>query len=86
MPARLTILALLTLAGALPARADIINQIIRSNCVNAVNAEFREYGQQPPDGMVDYTCDCVVQQIRSGSTISAASATCKSRAVTRFGL
>jgi hypothetical protein len=86
MPTRLTILAVLTLAGALPARADIINQIIRNNCVNAVTAEFREYGQQPPEGMVDYTCDCVVQKIRSGSSISSASAACKSQAVTRFGL
>ncbi len=86
MPARLAIFALLTLAGALPARADMINQIILSNCVNAVNAEFREYGRQPPAGMVDYTCDCVVQQIRRGSSISAASATCKNLAMTRFGL
>lgn len=86
MPARLAIFALLTLASALPARANIVDQIIRSNCVNAVNAEVKASGNPAPAGMTDYTCDCVVQEIKTGSSISAASATCKSRAVAKFGL
>lgn len=86
MPARLAIFALLSLAGALPARANMVDQIIRSNCVNAVNAEVKASGKPAPAGMTDYTCDCVVQEIKTGSSIKQASATCKSRAVAKFGL
>lgn len=86
MHKHLAILAVLSLGTAQPAGAEVINQIIRSTCVNAVNAEFQAYGQTPPDGMVEYTCDCVVREIRAGRSISAASATCKSQAVQHFGL
>jgi hypothetical protein len=83
---KLTPLALLTLMAALPARANMVDQIIRSNCLRAVNAEIRQSGKPAPDGMAEYTCDCVVQEIKTGSSINQASATCKSRSVAKYGL
>lgn len=86
MLTRLTILALLTLAAGLPAKANMVDQIIRNRCLNAVNSEVKASGKPAPEGMSDYTCDCVVQEIKKGSTINQASATCKNRAVSKFGL
>lgn len=86
MPTRFTLLALLTLAAGLPAKANMVDQIIRSNCVNAVNAEVKASGKPAPAGMTDYTCDCVVKEIKTGSSINQASTTCKTRAVAKFGL
>jgi hypothetical protein len=86
MPLRLTLLALLTLAAGLPAEANMVDQIIRSNCLNAVNAEVKASGNPAPAGMPEYTCDCVVQEIKQGSSINQASSTCKSRAVSKYGI
>ena len=86
MPLRLAILTALTLAAALPARANPIDQIIRSNCLRAVNNEVKASGKPAPDGMSEYTCDCVVQEFKNGSSINQASTTCKNRAVSKYGL
>jgi hypothetical protein len=86
MPLRLAILTALTLAAALPAQANPIDQIIRSNCLRAVNNEVKASGNPAPAGMSEYTCDCVVQEIKNGSSINQASTTCKNRAVSKYGL
>ncbi|WP_254979194.1 hypothetical protein [Cyanobium sp. ATX 6A2] len=80
-----TPLALLTLMAALPARANMVDQLIASNCLRVVNAEIKASSKPAPDGMADYACDCVVQEIKTGSSINQASASCKSRAVAKFG-
>jgi len=77
---------LFALSTGLPARANMVDQIIRSKCLNAVNAEIKSSGKPAPAGMSDYTCDCVVQEFKKGSSINQASSTCKQRAVSKYGV
>ncbi|MCP9928902.1 hypothetical protein [Cyanobium sp. CH-040] len=80
------VVSLLALSAGLPARANMVDQIIRSKCLDAVNAEIKSSGKPAPAGMSDYTCDCVVQEFKKGNSISQASGTCKQRAVTKYGV
>lgn len=87
MSLRSMLFAVLALAAAgLPAQANMVDQIVRSKCSSAVQSEFSAAGRNPPAGMVDFTCDCVVQQIHKGNSINQASETCKSLASQKYSL
>jgi hypothetical protein len=87
MLTRLTLLVLLALAAALPARAgNMMNHMVRAYCLRAVNDEIRSSGRPAPAGMQDFTCDCVVQEMGKGRSVNQASATCKSLAIQKYGL
>ncbi|TVS05251.1 MAG: hypothetical protein EA413_07205 [Cyanobium sp. PLM2.Bin73] len=86
MPARLAIFALLTLAGALPVRASLMNQIVRTHCMRAVNDEVKASRMAAPAGLADFTCNCVVQEMGKGRSVDQASSTCKSQAIRKFNL
>jgi hypothetical protein len=87
MLTRLSLVAFLAVAAALPARAgNMMNHIVRSHCLRAVNQEIRSSGRPAPAGLQDSTCDCVVEQLGKGRSVDQASATCKSLAVQKYGL
>jgi hypothetical protein len=81
------------LAGALllplapPAQAqNMVDGMIRKFCLQAVNNEIRASGKPAPAGMQDYTCNCVVQEMRRGQSQQQASATCKAATTKKFNL
>lgn len=79
--------ALLALSAALPARANsMVDQLVRSYCIKAVNDEVRASGSPAPSGMANFTCDCVVDEMGKGRSVSQASSTCKSLAIQKYGL
>ena len=69
-----------------PARANGMGEVVRSICMRVFKAEMQDAGKTAPAGMANYTCDCVTEQITSGSTIDGAKATCKQQASLRYPL
>jgi len=80
------------LAGVLlllaqPAQAqNMMDGMVRKFCLQAVNNEIRASGKPAPAGMQDYTCNCVVDEMRKGQSQQQASATCKAAATKKFNL
>jgi hypothetical protein len=71
----------------LPARASaLVDQLIRSNCMRAVQAEVEASGEPSPAGMTESICDCVVEEFNKGRSIDQAIATCKEAAIRKYGL
>jgi hypothetical protein len=80
------------LAGAVlilaqPAQAqNMMDGMVRKFCLQAVNNEIKASGKPAPAGMQDYTCNCVVDEMRKGQSQQQASATCKAAATKKFNL
>jgi hypothetical protein len=73
-------------AFGLPARASMMDFMIRKYCLAAVNDEVKASGKPAPAGMADYTCDCVVQEMKNRKTQEQAKATCKARTAKKYNL
>jgi hypothetical protein len=83
----LVLLAMVVPGWWLPARASgFVDELIRSNCVRAIQAEVQASGNPSPAGMTEYTCDCVVEEFNKGRSIDQAIATCKEAAIKKYGL
>jgi len=72
-------------AGAL-AGDNMMDQMVRKYCLKAVNDEVKASGKPAPEGMQDFTCDCVVQQMKKRQSIDVAKTTCKNQAATKYHL
>lgn len=84
---RAVLAGLLLLPLAQPAQAqNMVDNMIRRFCLQAVNNEIRASGKPAPAGMADYTCDCVVREMKAGQSQQQASATCKAAATKKFNL
>ena len=73
----------LVLAPVSAAASD--NSLIIQFCRTAVKAELQNAGKVPPEGMVEDTCRCFLAEVRNGSGIQAAQATCKAKAAETYG-
>ncbi|MFU8886266.1 MAG: hypothetical protein ACNA8O_12515 [Cyanobacteriota bacterium] len=77
-------------AGLLPRPAagadNFVDAMVRKYCVQAVQDEVKASGKPAPEGMVDYTCDCVVQEMKKRQSIDQAKNTCKAAAASKFDL
>ena len=62
------------------------NSLITQFCRTAVKAELQRAGTAPPEGMVDDTCRCFVEEVQNGAGIQTAQATCKAEAAKTYGL
>ena len=62
------------------------NSLITQLCRTAVKAELQRAGTVPPEGMVDNTCRCFVEEVQNGAGIQTAQATCKAKAAETDGL
>ena len=62
------------------------NSLITQFCRTAVKAELQQAGIVPPEGMVDDTCRCFVEEVQNGAGIQTSQATCKAKAVETYGL
>jgi hypothetical protein len=65
---------------------NMMDRMVRKFCLQAVNNEIKASGKPAPDGMPDYTCNCVVEEMRKGESQQQASATCKAAATKEFNL
>lgn len=74
--------------GLAPARAgdNMMDQMVRSFCLQAVNKEVADSGKPAPTGMPAYTCDCVVQQLKLKQSLDGAKAICKAKAAEKYSL
>jgi hypothetical protein len=80
-------LAALAAVWGLPARASsLVDALIRANCISAIEAEVQASGNPSPEGMTDYTCDCVVEEFNKGTSIDEAIAICKEAAIRKYGV
>ncbi len=80
-------LAGVVLMLAQPAQAqNMMDNMIRKYCLQAVNKEIKESGKPAPAGMQDYTCNCVVQEMKKGQSQKQAAATCKASATKKYNL
>jgi hypothetical protein len=72
---------------AQPAQAqNMMDNMIRKFCLQAVNKEVQASGKPAPAGMQDYTCNCVVQEMKKGQSQQQAAVTCKAAATRKFNL
>ena len=62
------------------------NSLITQFCRTAVKAELQRAGTLPPEGMVDDTCRCFLEEVQNGAGIHTAQATCKAKASETYGL
>jgi hypothetical protein len=76
--------------GLAPTRAlagdNMMDQMVRKYCLKAVNDEVKASGKPAPQGMQDFTCDCVVQQMKKRQSIEVAKTTCKKQAAAKYNL
>ena len=79
------LLAVGLLAAPLAASASD-NSLITQFCRTAVKAELQRAGTVPPQGMVDDTCRCFLDEVQNGAGIQMAQATCKAKAAETYGL
>jgi len=80
-------LAALVLAPAAALAGDnMMDQMVRKYCLKAVNDEVKASGKPAPEGMPDFTCDCVVQQMKKRQSIEQAKTTCKAQAAAKYNL
>lgn len=79
--------AALALLAALPAQAiPGMDTMVRNYCLKAVNDEVKASGQPAPDGMADYTCNCVVEEMKKNPNVEQAKTTCKAAATQKYNL
>ncbi|WP_392350313.1 hypothetical protein [Parasynechococcus sp.] len=76
----------LLLAGATPAVADDSGGLIRKICMSSFAAAMASAGKTAPDGMADFTCNCFLDEVNSGTGLDMAQSRCKSRAAAEFAV
>ena len=90
-PLRRCSLALLPVVGgiallALPARANMVQQIVVGKCSEAMQADFSKAGKTPPAGMVSDTCGCVADgMLKRRQSLDQAKTTCVQQASKKYG-
>ena len=62
------------------------NSLITQFCRTAVKAELHRAGAAPPEGMVNDTCRCFVDEVQKGAGIQTAQATCKAKVAKVYAL
>ena len=75
------------IGGLMPAgRAQsLMDQAIYSRCSAAMASDFQKAGKTPAPGLVETTCNCVVQQINTTHNIDLAKTICSKQAVNQSG-
>jgi hypothetical protein len=65
---------------------NMMDQMVRKYCIKAVNDEVKASGKPAPAGMQDFTCDCVVEQMKKRKSVEVAKTTCKNQAAAKYNL
>jgi hypothetical protein len=68
------------------ARAQsMLNQAVYSSCSAAMASDFQKAGKTPAPGLIENTCNCVVQQINTTHNIDLAKTICSKQAMRQSG-
>lgn len=68
------------------ARAQsMLDQAVYSRCSAAMASDFQKAGKTPAPGLIDKTCNCVVQQINTTHNIDLAKTICSKKALHHSG-
>jgi hypothetical protein len=68
-----------------PARADsTMGAIVRAFCLSAFENEMSQAGKTPPQGMANFACSCVEEQLRSGNPLDSAKRDCRQATARRY--
>ena len=62
------------------------DDVVTKLCLAGFNAAMTHAGKKPPAGMGQYTCECFLEEVNEGASISDAQGTCKTRAEQHFKL
>jgi hypothetical protein len=69
-----------------PAQANMVQQIIIGKCSEAMQADFKKAGKNPPDGMVNSTCSCVADgMLKRRQSLDQAKTVCVQQATKKYG-
>lgn len=80
------LVAIGSLAAAPPASAGMVENMILSKCSEAMLSDFKKAGQTPPPGMVDETCQCVLNGWINKQGLDGPIKTCSAAATAKYGL
>ena len=75
------------LLGAVPAAQaqSMLDQAIYNRCSAAMASDFQQAGKTAAPGLIDSTCNCVVQQINTTHNIDQAKTICSKQAMAQSG-
>jgi hypothetical protein len=88
LPLSLALLAATTFLGqgAAPARASGLGSMVQAYCLAAVEDEITRAGKVAPQGMADFACRCVVDQLTGGTSLLSARSYCRESTARRYAL
>jgi hypothetical protein len=82
---RLTLLLAAAVLVAVPARANMVQQIIVGKCSKAMQDDFKKAGKTPPAGMVDETCGCIANgMLKKGQSLDQAKTICVKQTTAKY--
>ncbi len=64
---------------------NMLDQAVYSHCSAAMASDFQKAGKTPAPGLIDNTCNCVVQQINTTHNIDLAKTICSKQAMRQSG-
>ncbi|MFN9646419.1 MAG: hypothetical protein ACK6BG_15170 [Cyanobacteriota bacterium] len=67
-------------------KASGLEALVQATCLAAVEQELAQSGKEPPAGLADYACRCVVDRLVEGMSVSSARSTCRASTARRFAL
>ena len=76
----------LLLVGSTTATAENGGGLIRKICMSSFAAAMTTAGQTAPEGMADFTCNCFLEEVNSGTRLDKAQNQCKSRAAVEYSM
>lgn len=62
------------------------NGLIKRFCMASIEAQMALAANKPPKGMKDYTCQCFVDEIKMGTSMSSAKSLCREKSIDKFEL
>jgi len=60
--------------------------LIKMICLMNFKVAMADAGKLPPKGMGQFTCQCFLNQVNAGASISTAQSICKTKAAARYNL
>ena len=60
--------------------------LIKKFCIASIEAQIALTGTEPPEGMKEFTCQCFLDKVNEGYSISSAQSFCREGAIDKFKL
>ncbi len=85
-PPWILILATFFLISTLEVRSEEVNSLITKICLQELNSEMKRAGKETTQEIENFTCNCFINKVYSGSSLPQAHSSCKEEATNRFKL